>query len=126
MWAMRKGSAKPPRPWIRWVALASLPLLAALGLWIGWTAHQVRLRDRVVERIELEGGSVVWRDDRESPRAMPRGSLPWAWGAFGARPVVWLLLPPRGFGDADTRRIQGLFPEAQVAPLSTRPGGERP
>jgi hypothetical protein len=122
MWAMRKGSAKPTGRWIRWAALASLPLLATLGLWIGWTAHQVRLREQVVERIELEGGSVVWLDKRGSPR----GNLPWAWRAWGARPVDWLLLPPRDFGDAERQRIGDLFPEAQVAPLSTPPRGERP
>ncbi len=116
--------------WPRYVGLASFPLLALLGVWIGWSANQVRLRREVIDRVEMNGGSIVPPRGR-ADIARAASKLPWMWRMCGAEPVEWVLLPDRGFKSDDasestgaSSRVRRLFPEAEVAPISQTPRAE--
>jgi hypothetical protein len=95
------------RSWFRFSLRTLFVLVTVLCVWLGW--HVKWINDRHQALIEFADWS-------KTPNVgEPLRNAPWSLRLLGEEPIQWMALEPdSGKKEADRKRLQGLFPEAEI------------
>jgi hypothetical protein len=95
-------------------------LVTAFACWLGWNLSWVRERERVQHVIAWRGATIrtpgfhaqvnSWK-----PKVASQKTMPAIWAFLGAQTLGSIVLPRDEFTEDECRRVQSLFPEADVS-----------
>ena len=103
---------KPKRRWFRFSLRTLFVLVTAIAVFIGWNLWQVRQRQEYFRLFSVDDenveGLISLRVVGEEPK------LSFVWILLGAKPQEKINLSREKYSDDDIRRIESLFPEADI------------
>jgi hypothetical protein len=110
-----RETEKFKRRWFRFslrTLFAAVTVFALLFGWIGWNVWQVRARDKFHQRLILDGEALsgLRRLRNVGEEARP----PMIWELLGAQAEESIYLSREKYTDEEIRRIEALFPEADI------------
>jgi hypothetical protein len=121
-------TAAPKRRWFQWSLRTLFLVVTVFCCWLGWNLSWVRERERVRQDIGWRGATIRTPGfhadvNRRMPKTASPTTMPAIWTFLGAEPWGSIDLPESEFTEDDRRRIQALFPEADVSIPRIPPGG---
>jgi hypothetical protein len=88
-----------------------LIIITLFCVWLGWNAHQVRERQRMLDKIYATLGDPTIM---LGPFPAIEKPIPFVWSLFGATPRSILCVRREQFTDNEFRKIDALFPETFI------------